>query len=151
MTDIKANSNDPWIKTRNGKPVVGAVARRQYTVTQADTDAWAKISQDFNPLHYDEAAAAKSVFGERVGHGGVMQAVLHGLLATEVPGPGTVFLNSEMRFQKPVRIGETIEGEIEVLEVRDDKPICKMGLKVTRSDGLVCLTGTGLVFTSQLD
>lgn len=142
--------NDPWATTRKGKPVVGAVARRKYTVTQADTDAWAKISQDFNPLHFDEAAAKASIFGERVGHGGVMQAVLHGLLATEIPGPGTVFLNSEMRFHKPVRIGETIEGEVEVLEVRDDKPICKMALKVTRSDGLVCLSGTGLLYTSHL-
>ncbi|NDZ12762.1 acyl dehydratase [Variovorax sp. WS11] len=146
----EAKQNDPWARTRNGKPVVGAIARRKYTVTQADTDAWARISQDFNPLHFDEAAAKESIFGERVGHGGVMQAVLHGLLATEVPGPGTVFLNSEMRFQKPVRIDETIEGEVEVLEVRDDKPICKMALKVTRSDGLVCLSGTGLLFTSHL-
>lgn len=147
--DTKAN--DPWARTRKGKPVVGTVARRKYTVTQADTDAWAKISQDFNPLHFDEGAAKASIFGERVGHGGVMQAMLHGLLATEVPGPGTVFLSSEMRFQKPVRIDETVEGEVEVLEVRDDKPICKMGLKVTRSDGLVCLSGTGLLYTSHLD
>lgn len=142
---------DPWARTRNGKPKVGAVVKRKYTVTQADTDAWAKISQDFNPLHFDDKAAKASIFGERVGHGGVMQAILHGILGTEIPGPGTVFMSNEMKFQAPVRIDETIEGEVEILEVRDDKPICKVALKVTRSDGKVCLTGSAAVYTSQLD
>lgn len=147
----ETKQNDPWARTRNGKPTVGTVARSKYTVTKADTDAWAKISQDFNPLHFDEAAAKASIFGELVGHGGLMEAMLHGLLATVVPGPGSVFLNKDLRFQKPIRINETIEGEVEVLEVRDDKPITKMGLKVTRSDGLVCLTGVGVLYTSHLD
>lgn len=150
MTD-ETKSNNPWARTRKGKPVVGATAKRSYTVTQADTDAWAKISQDFNPLHFDEAAAKASIFGERVGHGGVMQGILHGIMGMELPGPGSVFLSNEMRFQKPVRINETIEGEVEVLEVRDDKPICKVGFKVTRSDGLVCLFGTAMTYTSHLD
>jgi acyl dehydratase len=143
-------NEDPWAKVRNGKPKVGQIAKRRYTVSQADTDAWAKISGDFNPLHFDEAAAKASIFGERVGHGGVMQAVLHGILSMDVPGPGTVFLANEMRFSKPVRLGEEIEGEIEILEVRDDKPICVAAMKVTRSDGQVCLTGKATLFTSHL-
>lgn len=144
-------TNDPWARTRKGKPKVGEVAKRRYTVTQADTDAWARISQDYNPLHFDEAAAKASIFGERVGHGGIMQGILHGILGMDLPGPGSVFMNNEMRFMKPIRIGEELEGEVEVLEVRDDKPICRVAMKVTRSDGIVCLNGTAMLFTSQLD
>lgn len=143
-------SNDPWAKTRNGKPKVGDIIRAKYTLTQADTDVWAEISQDFNPLHFDDAAAKASVFGERIGHGGLVQAVLHGLGA-QLPGPGSVFLGLEWRFLKHTRLGEEVEGEIEVLEVRDDKPICKIATKVTRSDGQVCLTGTATTYTSRLD
>lgn len=146
----ETTTNDPWSKTRSGKPKVGDVIRARYTLTQAHTDVWAEISRDFNPLHFDEAAAKASIFGERIGHGGLVQSVLHGLGAT-LPGPGSVFLGLEWRFLKHVRLGEEVEGEIEVLEVRDDKPICRIATKVTRSDGQVCLTGTATTYTSRLD
>jgi acyl dehydratase len=144
-------TTDPWAATRNGKPDVGAVARREYTLTDADTRAWAEISQDFNPLHFDEEAAARSIFGRRVGHGGLMQAVLHGIVGTDLPGPGTVFLQLEWRLQNPVYFEETVVGEIEVLEVRDDKPMCLLRSTVTRPDGEVALTGTCRTWTSPLD
>ena len=92
---------DPWAQTRKGKPSVGDVAIREYTLTDEHARVWAEISQDFNPLHFDEAAAAKSIFGRRVGHGGLMQAILHGICGTDLPGPGTVFLHLDWRLQSP--------------------------------------------------
>ena len=80
---------DPWTRTRKGKPSLGEVATREYTLTDEHAQAWAEISQDFNPLHFDEDAAEKSIFGRRVGHGGLMQAVLHGIVGMDLPGPGT--------------------------------------------------------------
>ena len=142
---------DPWAQTRIGKPSIGAVATREYTLTNEHAKVWAEISQDFNPLHFDDDAAAKSIFGRRVGHGGLMQAVLHGICGMDLPGPGTVFLHLDWRLQNPIYFGETVVGRIEILEVRDDKPMCLLGASITRPDGVVALTGTCRTWTSPLD
>ena len=119
-------------------------------VTQADIVRFTEISGDRNPLHYDIEAAKKSRFGEIVVQGGVTSAILNALVATELPGPGTVFLNVSWDFTAPVRPGDTITGEVEVLEVRGDKPITKLATRVVRDDGVVALSGTALCYTMQL-
>ena len=140
-----------WAQTRKGKPAPGDVATREYTLTDAHAQAWAEISQDFNPLHFDEDAAAASIFGRRVGHGGLMQAVLHGIVGMDLPGPGTVFLHLDWRLQNPIYFDETVVGRIEVLEVRDDKPMCLLAASITRPDGVVALSGTCRTWTSPVD
>lgn len=147
-TDV---TTDPWAKTRNGKPKLGATAERDYTLTMEDTEAWAAISQDYNPLHFDEQAAANSIFGQRVGHGGIMQGILHGILGMDLPGPGTVFLGVNWSFRNPILFDETITGRVKVIEVRDDKPVCTLEVSVSRADGTVCLDGTSTTYTSAID
>lgn len=144
-------STDAWELTRNGKPTVGEKASREYTLTMEHAKAWAEISQDFNPLHFDEDAAARSIFGRRVGHGGLMQAILHGIVGTDLPGPGTVFLQLDWRLQNPIFFDETVVGEVEVLEVRDDKPMCVLASTITRPDGVIALSGTCRTWTTSLD
>ncbi|WP_031465339.1 MaoC family dehydratase [Sciscionella sediminilitoris] len=140
-----------WTSTRNSAPKIGDTASRTHLITQEDTEAWARISEDRNPLHFDEQAAAASVFGHTVAHGGVLSGIISGLIAQDLPGPGTVFLGVEWRFEKPVRIGEQVTGEVEVLEVRADKPICRLATRVLRADGIPALTGTIRTYTSALD
>ena len=71
-------------------------------------------------------------------------------MAEDLPGPGSVFLGVEWRFVKAVGIDETIIGRVEVLEVRDDKPICRIATTVRNAAGEDCLTGTATVFTVPL-
>ena len=80
-----------------------------------------------------------------------MQAILHGICGTDLPGPGTVFLNLEWRLQNPIYFGETVVGEVEVLEVRDEKPMCLLRTTITRPDGVVALTGKAQTWTTGLD
>ena len=89
------------------------------------------ISGDRNPLHYDDAAARASRFGEIVVQGGVTSAILNAVVAEALPGPGTVFLHVDWRFTAPVRPGDTITGRVEVTEVRADKPITTLATRVT--------------------
>jgi acyl dehydratase len=72
------------------------------------------------------------------------------VVAEELPGPGTVFLNVNWDFKAPVRPGDTITGEVEVLEVRDDKPITKLATRVVRGDGVEVLGGTAVCYTMDL-
>jgi acyl dehydratase len=133
-----------------GRPEVGQTARRSRKVEATDIERFTDISGDRNPLHYDEAAAKASRFGEIVVQGGVTSAILNALVAEDLPGPGTVFLHVNWSFKAPVRPGDTITGHAEVLEVRDDKPITRLRTSVTRDDGTVVIEGEALCYTMPL-
>jgi acyl dehydratase len=131
-------------------PAVGQVAERSRTVTAEDIRLFTEISGDRNPLHYDTAAARASRFGEIIVQGGVTSAILNAVVAEELPGPGTVFLEVHWRFKAPVRPGDTITGRVEVKEVREDKPLTKLDTRVTRDDGTVVLEGDAVCYTTPL-
>src|SRR5215213_3217180 len=132
-------------------PFVGQTAQLSRTVADNDIALFTEISGDRNPLHYDERAARASRFGEIVVQGGVTSAILNAVVAERLPGPGTVFLNVNWDFRAPVRPGDEITGEVEVLEVREDKPITRLRTTVTRDDGTLVLEGTAVCYTMPLD
>jgi len=131
-------------------PRVGQKAERTHVVGPDFIRLFTDISGDKNPLHYDEAAARSTRFGEIVVQGGVTSAILNAVVAEHLPGPGSVFLQVDWKFTAPVRPGDTITGRVEVLEVREDKPITKIATSVTRQDGVVALTGTAVCYTMYL-
>ena len=131
----------------HGAPEVGQRARRERLVRSEDIASFTEISGDRNPLHYDAELAAGTRFGEIIVQGGITSAILNAVVAEDLPGPGTVFLHVDWNFRAPVRPGDTILGEVEVLEVRDDKPMTKLRTTVTRQDGVVALEGTALCYT----
>src|SRR5262245_34543842 len=103
------------------RPRVGDSAELTRTIGPDDIALFSRISGDYNPLHYDQAAAAGSRFGEIVVQGGVTTAVLNAVVAEKLPGPGTVFLNTTWDFRAPARPGDQITGRVEVTAVREDK------------------------------
>lgn len=138
--------NHQW----KSRPVIGQTAQLSRTVSDEDIQLFTAISGDRNPLHYDSAAATASKFGEIVVQGGVTSAILNAVVAEELPGPGTVFLNVNWDFKAPVRPGDVISGYVEVTEVRDDKPITKLKTTVVRGCGTVVLDGTAVCYTMDL-
>lgn len=120
---------------------VGQTASRTLKVTSEHVRLYTEITGDRNPLHYDEAFVAGTKFGRLVVQGGVTTGVLHALVAQDMPGPGTVFLSQDWKFTAPVFIGDTITGSAEVLSVHDSKPVCRLGVEVTREDGETVLEG----------
>ena len=134
----------------NGAPRPGDRATLSRRVEPGDIERFTRISGDRNPLHYDEQAARASRFGEIIVQGGLTTAILNAVVAERLPGPGTVFLNVNWNFLAPVRPGDEITGAVEVLEVRDDKPITRLRTTVTRGDGTVALEGTAVCYTTPL-
>lgn len=141
------SSEDPWIRTRNGKPQIGAFATRSRTTRAEDIVAFSEMSGDYNPLHYDEALARESIFGRLIVQGGVTTALLNAVVAEDLPGPGTVFLGVEWKFTKAVGIGENLTARVEVVSVRDDKPICTLSTTILDAEGSPCLTGFATTYT----
>lgn len=128
-------------------PEPGQTATRTITLTSEHVKAYAEMTGDHNPLHFDETFAAGTKFERLVVQGGLTTGLLHALVAMEMPGPGTVFLSQNWRFTAPVYIGDTITATAEVLSVHATKPVTELGIKVVRDDGEVVLEGEAWCYT----
>ncbi len=134
----------------NGRPEVGQRARRSRHVSQRDIQLFTELSGDRNPLHYDEETARATRFGGIILQGGVTSAILNAIVAEDLPGPGTVFLEVNWSFPAPVRPGDVITGGVEVLNVREDKPLTELRTRVVLADGTVVLEGVATCYTVAL-
>ena len=129
--------------------VVGQTATRSMTLTGKQVKEYADLTGDYNPLHFDEEFAAGTSFGRLVVQGGLTTGLLHALVAMDMPGPGTVFLNQNWQFTAPVFIGDTITAEVEVLKVHESKPVTQLKITITRQDGEVVLEGEAWCYTMK--
>ncbi len=134
------------------KPSVqpGDRASRSRTVTSRDIERFTELSGDRNPIHYDEQLAAQTRFGGIVVQGGVTTAILNAVVAEDLPGPGSVFLQLDLRFLAAVHPGDTITGTVEVTSVREDKPVTELDVRVERDDGTVAVEGHAVCYTVPL-
>jgi acyl dehydratase len=131
-------------------PEVGQKAARTRTVRERDIELFTELTGDRNPLHYDEQAAAATRFGGIIVQGGVTSGLLNAVVAEDLPGPGSVFLHVDWDFKAPVRPGDEITAEVEVLEAREDKPLTKLRTTITNQEGTIVLDGSALVWTEPV-
>lgn len=99
---------------------VGMNAQSDHVVDDAAVRAFAEVCGDFNPLHMDEEYAKTTIFGGRIAHGALSASYLSAVLGNQLPGPGAIFLEMNMRFRRPVRIGETVTARVEVADINTD-------------------------------
>jgi acyl dehydratase len=128
---------------------VGERAERTHTFTDADVKAFADLTGDRNPLHFDDAFAAATRFGRRIIHGGLTTGMFNAIVAEQLPGPGSVFLHQEWDYPAPVFVGDTVTAEVEVIEARPDKPITRLRCVARRDDGTEVLRGESVVYTAR--
>jgi acyl dehydratase len=131
-------------------PTVGATARRTRTVEARDIELFTEMTGDRNPLHYHEDAAKASRFGGIIVQGGVTSGLLNAVVAEDLPGPGTVFLRVSWDFKAPVRPGDVLTAEVEVLEVHATKPVAKLRTTITNQDSVVVLDGDAHVYREHI-
>jgi acyl dehydratase len=130
---------------------VGDTARRSRRISARDIELFTELTGDRNPLHYDEEAAARSRFGRLIVQGGVTSGLLNAVVAEDLPGPGSVFLHVDWNFRAPVSPGDEITAEVEVVAVREDKPLTTLQTTIVNQEGVVVLEGTALVWTEQIE
>ncbi len=128
----------------------GATTRRSRAITQHDIELFTELTGDRNPLHYDQGRTGASRFGGIIVQGGVTSGLLNAVVAEDLPGPGSVFLHVDWQFLLPVRPGDVITAEVEVLDVRRDKPIVKLRTTITNQEGAVVLDGEATVYQEHL-
>ena len=125
---------------------VGQRASRTKEITARDIELFTELTGDHQDLHYDQALAERLGYHAPLAQGGVITGIFNAIVAHDLPGAGSVFLNVNWNFRHAVCIGDTITGEVEVLSVREDKPIIHLKTTVTNQDGALCLDGEALVY-----
>ncbi len=128
---------------------IGQTARRSLEVTEDRVRAFAELTGDFNPLHFDAAFAAGTRFGRLIAQGGITTGLLHAVVAMDLPGPGTVFLSQAWKFTAPVYVGDAITAEVVVAEVHPTKPVTRLSVAVRRQTGEMVLEGEAWCYTAS--
>ena len=95
---------------------VGQQASLEKTVGERDVQLFAAVSGDNNPVHLDATFAAETLFKERIAHGMFSGALISAAIACKLPGPGTIYLGQQLKFTRPVKLGDTLTVQLEVLE-----------------------------------
>ena len=102
-------------------------------VTDESIRKFSEISGDINPVHLDDAYAEKTIFKKRIAPGLQVASYISAVLANQLPGSGTIYLEQNIRFLKPVYIGDIIETKITIVEaLKSDK----FRLKTEQFNGL---------------
>jgi 3-hydroxybutyryl-CoA dehydratase len=115
------------------------------TISETDIYLYAGITGDLNPAHVNEEYAKNTFFKGRIAHGMLTAGLISAVLGMKLPGPGTIYMAQEMKFTAPVRIGDTIKAEGEVVELNKEKNIAVIKTTCTNQDGIVVLTGKATV------
>lgn len=123
---------------------VGDVAEFAKTVTETDIYLYAGITGDFNPAHVNEEYAKNTFFKTRIAHGMLTAGFISAIIANQLPGPGTIYLNQNLSFLAPVHIGDTITGRVEVIELMEKNRV-RLKTTCTNQEGVIVLSGEGLV------
>jgi acyl dehydratase len=126
---------------------VGQRARRTQRITERDVELYAQITGDRNPLHFDAGFAARTRFGRLVAQGGITAGMLNALVAMNMPGPGTVFMSQSLKYLAPTYLDDVLTAEVEVLEVKADKPVCHLRATIRNQDGTTVLEGDCWTYT----
>lgn len=98
---------------------IGQAHETVHEITADDIQRFAEVSGDFNPLHMSDEYAATTMFEKRIAHGALTASYISGILGNNLPGPGAVFVGLNMRFRRPVYIGDTVTARATVAEKID--------------------------------
>jgi phosphotransacetylase/acyl dehydratase len=98
---------------------IGDSASLTRELTKTDIELFAILSGDVNPAHLDEAYAAASPFHKVIAHGMWGGTLISTVLGTRLPGPGTIYVGQQLRFVRPVGLGDRITVTVTVKEKRD--------------------------------
>jgi 3-hydroxybutyryl-CoA dehydratase len=115
------------------------------TISDEVVRLFAAASGDVNPLHLDEAYASGTDFKGRIAHGICTASLISSAIALVLPGPGVLYIAQELRFDRPVRIGDVITVELTVTEKLPEKRYVKMSSIARNQNGKTVITGVTTV------
>lgn len=129
---------------------IGQRASTERTLTHADIQAFATVSGDVNPAHLDAEYADATLFHGVIAHGMWGGALISAVLGTQLPGPGTIYLEQNLHFCKPVHIGDALTVSVTVTAKEDEKKRVTLACEILNQKGVTVVSGTALVIAPTL-
>jgi 3-hydroxybutyryl-CoA dehydratase len=124
---------------------IGEKASLKKQITEADVLRFAEVTGDKNPIHIDLEYARQSRFGERIAHGMLTASLISAVIGTRLPGPGNIYVSQTLEFKAPVKFGDVIEAEVEIIEKIPERNRVRLKTVCRNQDGTVVLEGKAVV------
>jgi len=115
----------------------GMAAEKIVEVTEQRIQLFAEASDDFNPVHLDEAFAARTAYRGRIAHGLLSASFGSAVVGTMLPGAGSIYISQTLAFHQPVRIGDQVRVRITVIEVDNESARVKLSCEGFVGDALI--------------
>ena len=128
---------------------VGMSATTSMTITGEQIDTFAKITGDFNPIHVDEEAAKAAGFPGRIAHGALSASLISAVLGNDLPGPGAVFVELNLRFRRPALIGDEVTAIATVQEINERTGRVKMKCHCEVNGKQICRGDAGVILQKR--
>ncbi len=130
---------------------IGQHAEYVRTVTSEDIEMFGQVSGDYNPLHFNEDWAKTTMFKGRIAHGILTATYVSTVIGMKLPGPGSIYMSQNMKFRRPVRVGDTITARVEVIGKNDEKGFLTLKTVCINQEDKVVLDGEAVVTLMRLD
>ena len=127
---------------------VGQESVLKKKITENDINEFSKITGDNNPVHLNENFAKHTIFKKRIAHGFLSASLISTVIATKLPGPGSIYINQSLKFLAPVFIDEEISVKIVVVEINKEKKRVKLLTECFKSDKKI-LTGEAEILVNS--
>jgi 3-hydroxybutyryl-CoA dehydratase len=128
---------------------IGLTAEYKKIITEEDIEKFSEVSGDYNPVHMDEEYANQTIFQGRIAHGMLSASFISTVLASKLPGPGTIYLKQNLVFRNPVRIGDQITTRVEVISKNDEKKRIRLKTTCINQEEEIVIDGEALVMVSD--
>ena len=124
---------------------IGQTANYKKTLTEREIILFAAASGDTNPVHMDEEYASGTPFGGRIAHGIWTASLISAAIANVLPGPGSIYLGQSLKFSRPVKIGDTITIQLEIIEKNEKRKRVSIQCSGSNQDGKQIISGVAEV------
>lgn len=128
---------------------VGMKATTSMVITGEKIDTFAEVIGDFNPIHVDEEYAKTTMFGRRIAHGALSASLISNVLGNDLPGPGAVFVELNLRFRRPAFIDDEVTAVAEVVEINEKNGRVKMKCYCEVNGKQICRGDAGVVVSKR--
>jgi phosphate acetyltransferase len=125
--------------------LIGQSAQLTRTLAMSDVLSFAAVSGDINPAHMDPVYAADTPMRTIVAHGMWTGTLFSAVFGNQLPGLGTIYLEQNLRFRRPVRVGDTITVQVEVRAKDEEKKHVEFDCTVNNQHGETVVLGTARV------
>ena len=117
-------------------------------ITEKDIDNFAKLTGDNNPVHTNLDFAKKTIFKQKVAHGFLSASLISTLIATKLPGPGSIYLSQNLKFLAPVFIDDLVIVKVTVKEIDHEKKKVKLQTECFKNEKKI-ISGEAIVLVNS--